>query len=258
MKLLLALALTLPGLALANGPMDGVWVADVGSAKLPDKPDVYTLNQGWYECKSCAPSYRIKADGTDQPVAGHPYFDTIAVRVADAHTVRMTGKKAGKVSLLDTLSIAEDGKSLTDSFEDRTEAKPITGTTEESRLAAGPAGSHALSGSWRTTKLDNMSQNGITTTVKTTANGISVRDGSGGGYDAQFDGRDYPMIGDLEHTMVSVKRIDANTLEETDKRAGKVVAVVRVTVAPDGKSAEFVADNKRVGTTTRMTLHKQQ
>lgn len=258
MKPLLTLLLATPVLSLANSPMDGTWVADMGSAKLPDKPDVYVLSQGWYECKSCIPSYRVKADGTDQSVTGHPYYDTLAIEVSDAHTVKMTAKKAGKLSFQDTDAVSADGNSLADSFDDRTEATPVKGTALATRVAAGPAGSHALSGSWRTTKIQNMSQNGITTTVKTTATGVSLRDGSGGGYDAQFDGKDYPMIGDLEHTLVSVKRINANTLEETDKRDGKVVAVVRVTVASDGKTANFVAKNMRQGTTTRVVLHKQE
>jgi hypothetical protein len=258
MKSLLSLLVVLPGLALASGPTDGTWVADMSSAQFPDKPDVYVLDHGWYDCKSCVPAYRIKADGTDQPIAGHPYYDTMAIQVLDTHTVKLTARKAGKLTLQDTIAVSENGASLKDSFEDDTEATPVRGTNLSTRVAAGPGGSHVLSGSWRTTKVEGMSKNAITTKVKTTATGISIRDGSGGGYDAEFDGKDYPMIGDLEHTMVSVKRIDPYTIEETDKRGGKAVAVVRVKVASDGKTADFQADNLRDGTTVRMKLIKQE
>jgi hypothetical protein len=57
---LLALPL-FPTLSVASSRFDGTWVTDMGSAKLPDKPDVYVVEQGWYECNSCVPSYRVKA-----------------------------------------------------------------------------------------------------------------------------------------------------------------------------------------------------
>ncbi len=65
------------------------------------------------------------------------------------------------------------------------------------------------------------------------------------------------MIGDIGHTMVSVKRIGPNTIEETDRRDGKIVAVIRVTVAADGKTSEFVVHDRRNGTTSTYTLRKQ-
>ncbi|HEY3784225.1 MAG TPA: hypothetical protein VGL55_02980 [Steroidobacteraceae bacterium] len=258
MKPLLALVLALPSLALANSPLDGTWVGVTSSLKLPDKPDVYVLSQGWFECKSCTPAYRIKADGTDQTVPGYAYYDTMAVQTVDAHTVKLTARKSGKVSLQETLSVSEKGDSLKDSFEDDTQAHPVTGSNLATRVAARPHGAHAISGSWRTTKVEDVSQNGMTTTVKTTDNGISVRFGNGGGYDAQFDGKDYPMIGDLGHTVVALKRLDPYTVEETDKQDGKPVAVVRVKVASDGKTADFQANDLRNGTTTRMKLIKQE
>jgi hypothetical protein len=41
--------------------------------------------------------------------------------------------------------------------------------------------------------------------------------------------------GDPGHTMASLKRIGNDTIEETDKRDGKVVGVFKMTVSPDGK-----------------------
>ena len=257
MKRILLLLLAAPALSFAGSPIDGTWVADLGSAKLPEKPDVMAFDKGWYDCKSCIPAIHVKADGTDQPVTGHAYYDTIAVQVPDAKTVVVTAKKAGKLMYVDTNMLAADGASMTDSFEDHTESAPITGKAMAVRVAAGPAGAHALSGSWRTTQITNMTQNALTDTVHVTDKGMSLRDGNGTGYDAQFDGKDYPMVGDVGHTLVSVKHIDDRTIEETDKRDGKVVAVIRVSVAPDGKTAQFVMHDQRNGTTTTFTLRKQ-
>ena len=57
--------------------------------------------------------------------------------------------------------------------------------------------------------------------------------------------------------MVSLKRVGSDTIEETDKRDGKVVGVFRITVSKDGKSiaAEYI--DKQHGTTTSFTMEKQ-
>lgn len=52
----------------------------------------------------------------------------------------------------------------------------------------------------------------------------------------KFDGKDYPVTGDPSSDMRSYKQIDANTLELTVKKDGKVVVSGRVVMAADGKS----------------------
>ena len=73
--------------------------------------------------------------------------------------------------------------------------------------------------------------------VKLTSEGISA-DGKpmSGGYTANYDGKDYPMVGSPAVDTVSFRRIDANTIERTDKKAGKVVQVLTRVMAKDGKS----------------------
>ena len=53
---------------------------------------------------------------------------------------------------------------------------------------------------------------------------------------AKFDGKDYPVTGDASRDAVSVKRIDDNTLEVTNKKAGKITNVMKLVVAKDGKT----------------------
>jgi len=53
---------------------------------------------------------------------------------------------------------------------------------------------------------------------------------------AKFDGKDYPVTGDASRDAVSVKRIDDNNLEITNKKAGKVTTVIKAVYAKDGKS----------------------
>lgn len=54
---------------------------------------------------------------------------------------------------------------------------------------------------------------------------------------AKFDGKDYPSTGGAAGTdTVSLKRIDADTIETTNKRKGEVITTVRSVVSKDGKT----------------------
>ena len=56
-------------------------------------------------------------------------------------------------------------------------------------------------------------------------------------YTANFDGKDSPLTGSVAGAdMVSLKRIDAQTTERTDKKGDKVVQVLARVVSPDGKT----------------------
>jgi hypothetical protein len=55
-------------------------------------------------------------------------------------------------------------------------------------------------------------------------------------YTAQYDGKDYPITGSQNADTVSLKRIDARTLERTDKKGDKVVATSTRVVSEDGKT----------------------
>ena len=67
-------SLLLPGLATAQNAFDGTWKIDVNKAEFPKKPDVFLLQDGMWECKTCVPLIKIKADGQDQTVTGTPVF----------------------------------------------------------------------------------------------------------------------------------------------------------------------------------------
>jgi hypothetical protein len=74
---------------------------------------------------------------------------------------------------------------------------------------------------------------GVKITAKTTDADGSQRTFS---YTGKYDGKDYPATGDPNWDMQSLKRTDANTLEMTRKRAGKVVETGTNVVSADGKT----------------------
>jgi hypothetical protein len=52
----------------------------------------------------------------------------------------------------------------------------------------------------------------------------------------KFDGKDYPLTGDPTADTRSYKKIDARTLELTNKKGGKPVVTGKITVSADGKT----------------------
>src|SRR5450755_2117156 len=234
--LLIALVVSVP--AIAQSAFDGTWKFNLNDAQFPKKPDVYLLQDGMYHCKTCVPSVDVKADGQDQAVAGNPYYDTKAVKVVDDRTIEETNKKNGKTVTTSKMTVSADGKTAAFEFDDRsaTDSQPVTGKGEMIRVAKGPAGSHAISGSWRTTKIDSVSDNGTTFTYKVDGDTLNMSTPTGQSYSAKLDGTDSPFKGDPGTTSVSIKRLGKNSIEETDKRDGKVISVSRNTVAADGKT----------------------
>jgi len=247
-------------LAAAQSAFDGTWKIDVNKINFPKKPDVFVLQSGMYECKTCTPPYAIKADGTDQSVTGHPYFDTVAIQVVNDHEIKETDKKQGKVVATSTSTVSSDGSTLTVVFSDSSNSNggpPVTGKGQATLVAKGPTGSHGISGSWRTTKIEGVSDNATVWTYKVTGDQITMTNPTGQSYTAKLNGADAPMKGDPGVTSVSVKMMGKDTLEETDKREGKVIGVFKLTVAPDGKTAKASFDDKLQNRTTDYDVTKQ-
>jgi len=257
MNKMLALLLFVPSFLFAQSPFDGTWVSDVGAAQFSKKPHTYVLEKGMFTCSTCVPKVSVKADGQDHSVAGSNYFNTVAIHEVDANTTEEVDKKDGKIMYKDTMTVSADGKDLSDKFEDDSEDKPVTGELILSRISKGPAGSHAISGSWRTEKMANMSSNGLSVTLQSTPNGMKMSDNNGQSYDVKFDGKDYPIQGDPGQTMVSLKKVDANTLEETDKRNGKVVYTAHITVSADGKKMTYAGHDQERDRDSTFVLNKQ-
>ncbi len=255
----LLIALFMPAAAMAQSSFDGTWKFDLSTAKFPTKPDVFVLQDGMYECKTCIPPIKVKADGQDHAVTGHPYYDTVNIKVVDDHTMVETDKKGGKTVEVGTTKVSADRKTLTFEFTDssNTNAAPVTGKGTETQVAAGPAGSHAMSGSWRLTKYDTISDNAVTMTLKVDGDTLHMSNPTGQSYAAKLDGTDAPYKGDPGITSVSVKRIDKNTIEETDKRDGKPISTVQFTVTADGKTINAIGHDLLAGTTSHISATKQ-
>lgn len=63
-------------------------------------------------------------------------------------------------------------------------------------------------------------------------------------YSAKIDGNDHPMTGSVNADSISFKRVDARTLEYTQKKGGKVVVSGKHTISVDGIEFEISAKGK--------------
>jgi hypothetical protein len=261
MKKLILVAIALPlTIAWAQSPFDGTWKADLSKLKFPEKPDVFLLKDGRYKCSTCIPTkIDVAADGQDHKVSGNPYIDTMSVKIEDPRTVEAIAKKDGKVVGKERDVVSEDGNQFTSDWTGRNtpDSPEMSVKAVHTRVAKGPSGAHAISGSWRTEKATDASESISTITFKGIDNGLQMSQANGISYSAKFDGKDYPYKGDPGVTSVSLHRIDDRHVQESDKENGKTVVVVDITVAPDGRTMTSVINDKRAGTTFTVVSDKQ-
>lgn len=84
-----------------------------------------------------------------------------------------------------------------------------------------------------------------------------MADPIGDSYTAKFDGKEYPVKGDPGITSVALKKIDANTIEETDRLNGQVIFISRMTVSPDGQTMTVESTDKIHNTRSTYQARKQ-
>lgn len=257
MKKLLMMLLMLPLWAWAQSPLDGTWKFNLDSAKFPTKPDVVVYQNGMYECKSCLPPHSIKADGQWHKIMGDPYMDELMVKVVDGKHSEQATRKSGKETGTVKISVSDDGKTKTIDWVDSSSpnGKEVSGKSVETLITPGPAGSLPLSGSWRMEKVSDMSSEALLFTYKSTPDGMDWTSSTGQSYSAKFDGAFVPIKGDPANTTVAIKKLGPNSLQETNKRGGKIVGVGTVTV--DGNKMNMQYNDKEQGTSMKIVAEKQ-
>ncbi|HSY91336.1 MAG TPA: hypothetical protein VK812_08185 [Candidatus Binatus sp.] len=247
------LLLLSPAVAFSQSPFDGTWLF---TAQPPQEPAVYLLANGKFRCSGCLANLEIEADGNDHKVAATDYWDTVNLQVVNANTIVFIAKKAGKTMFTEVDAVSADGRTLTQLVKDTTEAETVTIDTRNRRIAKAPAGSHAISGSWRAYKTSR-SRNGSITRYKCTKDGFSAETPLGEKFNAKFDGKDYPVEDDPGGTTVSAKLLGPDEVELTSKRNGQVIAIKEMSVVRGGMLIHVVFKNAEGETISTFDLKKQ-
>jgi len=242
----------------AASPFDGIWIWDAASTELPSEPDVYQLGQGRFRGVSCPSPYAVMTDGQPQPVAGQSGFDTVAIVVESPQRVRLATTKGKRPATQITYTLAPSGAELVTDISDLLSGTAVTWRTVSQRVTPGATGDHALSGSWRQTRIEAASESATTVRLKVTRTSVAFSDPTGFRYNARFDGKDYPVSGMAAGRTASVRRISPSSFEETQKQDGKIVSIIVLTVDPDQKTARYVFQDLVEGVTTQGTLNKRQ
>ena len=55
-------------------------------------------------------------------------------------------------------------------------------------------------------------------------------------YTANSDGRDYPITGSADSDTISLRKVDTQSAEATQKKAGRVVMIAKREISKDGKT----------------------
>lgn len=252
-----AAMLCVPAVSHAQAAFNGTWRIDMAQAKFSPKPYVFYIANGWYHCVSCDTPFDVQADGQSHPVAGQA-FDSISVTIVNPQTISITSSKDGKTISEQTRTVSANGKTMivkTTSHPQNSE-KPLTFEVVGDRTGIAPSGVHATSGKWIIKKISG-SADAMLTTYKVTGDQITMTDPTGDTYTAKFDGQDYPVKGAYTYDAVSLKLINPNTIEETDKRGGKVLEVDKMTVSANGKTMTVVSTDPHDNSVSTFVAHKQ-
>ncbi len=254
-KFCAAALLLVPAVSFAASAFDGSWTFSAQHIQLSKKPMVLVLNNGEFSCRTCLDPRSFKADGTEQKIKGNPNYDSATITVVDANTVTGTFKVDGKPVEVIKLVVAADGKSMVRDVTDQFGADPTFYVERYTRVADAPAGAHAVSGSWRESKMISASGPGVVVTYGMTDDGFTMSS-NGQSYSAKFDDKTYPVKGDPTKTMVNLKKVSDTEVIETDSQKGMVVEVEDMTVAADGKTIHVVDTQTHGNRVSRYDLAK--
>jgi hypothetical protein len=220
-------------LCAADDPFCGKWKLNLDKSKFAgEQMKIQELGGNKLKFTTGTFSDTITADGTDQPVH---FGRTMAISKEGPNAFKMVIKQDGKVLSSMTHSISEDGSKQTIKG---TDTKP-DGTTSDFEVVDKRVGSGSgFTGTWESTDVKFTSPDeweikpygthGLTFYVAAYKDTLNMN----------FDGKEYTEEGPTvaPGSTSSGKRIDANTLEVTDKIKGKVMDHTKFEVSPDQKT----------------------
>lgn len=230
----IALACLLAGtLWASDDPFCGKWKLNMEKSQFTgDQIQIQALGGEKYKWTVGTVSDTMTYDGTDQPVH---FGRTISMAPEGANSWKMVIKKDGRIISSMTHTIADDGKTQTIKG---TETKPDGTTSDFNVVWKKVGGGSGWGGKWEETDVKFTSPDeweiapyeGDGLTFKTAAyqDVLSMK----------FDGKDYEEKGPnvAPGSASSGKRLNAHTLDVTDKVKGEDMDHTKFEVSPDGKT----------------------
>ena len=217
----------------ADNPFVGDWKLNLSRSKLIDVMKVERLGADKYGFDfGSGSAEKIAIDGTDQPgLSG----TTLSVTVEGPDTWKVVRKKDGRTELTGIWKLSQDGNTLHDNYtEFAPNGSPSTPTVNYlyKRTAAGTG----FVGTWEATM--TMDEAFVLQIRPYEGDGLSFLRSSEDTRNVKFDGKAYPNVGRgvAQGSTSSARRVDARTLEITDKNNGKITRTIQIELSPDLKT----------------------
>ena len=228
--LLLALLLCCSSNA-ADSDFVGKWKLNGSKSRLPDEMRVKKLTANRYAFAFEGGDYQetIVADGTDQPGV---FGTTFSVNIEGPNNWTVVRKTDGKTLLTANWKLSEDGNSLDDDF---TMIQPNGAKFNVYYVYKRTAGGPGFDGTWESTSETVNSVVELQIQPYNSGGLAFIIPAEGVVKNMNFDGKDYaydrPNV--KARFSSSMRRLDALTLELTDKVDGKLTATEEVKLSPD-------------------------
>jgi hypothetical protein len=228
----------------ANDPLVAKWKVNAAKSTLLDEMTVERAGANRYAI-TFAPGQvdTVVADGTDQPAVGG---STLSITVRGSNDWEVVRKMQGRMLLKAHWVLSEDGKTLNDAF---TQYLPDGMSLFGQPLPNGTtlvlpyvyqrtAGQSGFLGTWDSDSAKVRA--GIELEIQQyDADGLSFkRSDESTAMILKLDGSDHPVgekSGD-QSAAYSVRRLNARTMEVTDKSAGKITGTRRIELSTDLKT----------------------
>ena len=175
----------------------------------------------------------------------------------DRNRVEIAQKAGGRLTWKGIYAVAQDGRSMQLTFDDRRSTKAVTGTIQFARETEGAADAHRLSGTWRAEKLLALGGAGLEMTIKDTDNGLTMSASDGRSFEVKFDRQDYPLPGYMNGATVQVGRRAAQVLQINRRQRVILIDFTIATVADDGQTMKWGQLDMQCQSKTTWTLLKR-
>jgi hypothetical protein len=220
-------------LAAADPPYVGKWKMNPAKSDFGELTVVYEqLASGEMQETAAGQSYKFKLDGKDYP---DQFGNTAAWKPLGSTSWQRTLKLREKVLTTDTLTLSDDGKSLTVNTKGtKPNGESIDDTLVFERVSGGPG----LAGKWKGKNMKSTSPN-VLELAPSGTDGMTFKIVDMGlTCDSKLDGTDHPCTGPTlsEGWTVALANTGLRSLNMTVKQNGKELYKVVYTVSPDGKT----------------------
>jgi hypothetical protein len=236
-QLLLVACLVMGAVWAANDPFVGEWKLNPSRSKLTDQMRVESIAANKYAFDFGGGSETIATDGTDQPAN---FGTTLSVAIEGPDSWRVVRKKEGRILLTAAWKLSKDGNSLTDDF---TAIESNGSTSNVKYVYKRTAGTSGFAGTWESTS-ETVNFVFVLQLRPYEGDGLSFIDPSDEvTKNVKFDGKDYPNVGPnaAPGSASSLRRVNAHTLEMTDKINGKITATQQIKLSSDLKTLTITA-----------------